>query len=76
MRCTPIAEQSISERSEQAFVLVGIERMVNGGSNRKASAITENLYCTRFFKSMVSVLARGWKGSDCSAAMCIYCAKF
>jgi len=47
------------QRSEQALVLAMMERVVQGVSTRKVSAITEELCGTRFSKSTVSALSGG-----------------
>lgn len=47
------------QRSEQAFVLALMERVVNGVSTRKVSAITEALCGASFSKSTVSALCAG-----------------
>lgn len=47
------------QRSEQAFVLALMERVVNGVSTRKVSAITEELCGASFSKSTVSALCAG-----------------
>jgi transposase-like protein len=62
------------QRSERAFTLAVVEMWVNGVSNRKVAAITEELCDVTFSKSQVSELCRSldaqvsaWKSRDFSA---------